>query len=192
MLHHVINILRGETGSMGLAQDLVTNPATQGVVAAVVGMILDLARGVGPRRAVTVYSPLRKALALLLHLPAKKYFDRPLVRDKSDSGEYILATDLSRIQIAVTLWRAGYRFNPTATLKFVLIGREKRAWEVLSVAKKTDGGEWHHVYVIKVGNGYELWGHLEAPPTEPEDHTQGDREPGDYEATVQEAFKDGV
>jgi len=112
--------------------------------------------------------------------------------DQSICSEELIATvDVSLLTLAKALWASGYRWNPLATAKYIVIDGE-RHWAALSVAYREapDADTQHHLYLVRGPDGrWQVRGHKEANVTRPDEHDGGDElVPGDPDGRVPTAL----
>ena len=136
------------------------------------------------------YERLRVRLFRLLD-PLARSRGRPLIRDKTGSGDAILTAEASVDKVAQALWEYGeYRWNPTSQVKYrVRNGGRQFASLELAARKSPVADSQHDVYLFGEGGVTDVWGHREANVTDPNDHVGGDEQvSGDPHGRVRDAL----
>jgi len=173
---------------MPLADLILADPTLVSALAALLGAVLWLVRGLGPRQAVVLDAG-RRALWRLLH-PLASRLGRPLLRDKTDRRDELIASvDVDRRALLRVLWRHGFRWNPTSTVKFRRVDGD-RQFALSVVHRRRFDADWQQdVHIFRTREGWDVLGHWEPSVTDPTDHVGGgEQRPGDPEGVVREAL----
>jgi len=174
---------------MTLTEQILDQPALVLVLGIVIELLLQYVRGIGYRRAYA-YGQLRRVVWPLAH-PLLRRLGRPALRDKTDAdAEYICSVDVAIFTLLRALWKSGFRWNPISTLKYRAVdGRRQYAFSVAWLAS-TDAAYQQDVHIFRrPGGGWDLLGHWEPSPSDPDAHVGGDdQEPGDPERAVRDAL----
>jgi len=177
---------------MPLAEIILSNPTLVSALAALLGAVLWHVRGIGPRQALALDRG-RRALWRLLH-PLASRLGRPLLRDKTDAdAEFIATVNADRRALLDALWRHGFRWNPTSTLKLRRINGETQ-YAFSAALRPSPSSEYQQdIHIFPSSNGsYDVYGHWEPSVVDPTDHVGGGQQvPGDPESIVREALDDG-
>jgi hypothetical protein len=174
---------------MPLADLILADPTLVSALAALLGAVLWLVRGLGPRQAVVLDAG-RRALWRLLH-PLASRLGRPLLRDKTDRrDEFIASVDADRRALLRVLWRHGFRWNVTSTVKYRRVDGD-RQFALSVVHRKRFDADWQQdVHIFRnADNGWDVYGHWEPSVTDPTDHVGGGQQvAGDPEGVVRGAL----
>jgi len=174
---------------MTLAEGILSNPALVALLAIVLMVVAQFVREVGPREAM-VYDRFRRVLWRTLDRPLTK-LGRPLLSDKSNADdEYIVTVDGSLVGLLRTLWGAGFRWNPTSTVKFRRVDGTRRFALSVVYRDSVDAEDQQDVHIFRNSDGtLDVYGHYEPSVTDPVDHIGGDEQvPGDPKEIVVDAL----
>jgi hypothetical protein len=175
---------------MTLANQILSDPVAVSLLTiALIVILLAVRYYVDNVRQAREYERLRVRLFRLLDPLARKR-GRPLIRDKTGSGDYIVTADASVGEVTAALWDAGYRWNPTSQVKYRVRhgGREFASLEV-AYRDSPVADTQHDVYLFGAGGVVDVYGHREANVTDPTDHVGGDEQvTGDPTGRVRDAL----
>lgn len=175
-----------------LVEWAIHNPEASSVLGIVLFVAVAYLRTVKPREAM-YWSRVKTAVIPLVENGLARISRgrvRPLTRDVTDHGDYVTTAQASVFSVVVALFRAGYRWNPLSTVKFVRDGEDQkyRRWARIQLAHREGYGKQHHVYVFLTHEGVDVYGHYEDSVTDPDGHVDGGRKRGDPYATVEDAL----
>jgi len=176
---------------MPLAEIILSNPTLVSALAAVLAAVVWHVRGIGPRQALALDRG-RRTLWRLLH-PLASRLGRPLLRDKTDAdAEFIATVNADRRALLDALWRHGFRWNPTSTVKYRRVDGD-RQFALSVVHRRRFDADWQQdVHIFNAREGWAVLGHWEPSVVDPTDHVGGGQQvPGDPESIVREALDDG-
>lgn len=155
-------------GVEGLVADLLGNELFVIVLAGILAVVIDVANGVGPRRAIA-YESARGILFRVVD-PMMRPLGLGATREKVASDRIAsLYRDTGLVTLAKHLWAEGFRWNPTSTKKY-RTEDDKKVWSLLSVARREDDGTQTHLYIIREMGRLVVRGHHEASAANPVEH----------------------
>jgi hypothetical protein len=180
------------TATTDIAEIVVSNPEATSILGLIITGILWQVQSIGPKRAV-FYDRIRRAAARLLNWPLKRWLSFPTLRDKTGRDDEVIATvDVGRGELLAALWTAGFRWNPVSRVKYRTLEDGRRQYALSVSHTETVNSLWQqdvHIFPSADGPGYDILGHWEPSPTDPEAHLGGeDQEAGDPERIVRDAL----
>jgi hypothetical protein len=175
-----------------LIDTAINHPVASVVLAAVLFLATSYLRTVKPTEALH-WARVKTAVVPLADYGLRRVTRGRLRRfttDVTDRGDYITTANASVFAVVVALFRAGYRWNPISTVKYVTEDGGYRRWARIQLAYRGGYGKQHHVYLFVSYRGVDVYGHLEDSITDPDDHVSGDQIRGDPNGRAQAALED--
>jgi hypothetical protein len=175
------------------------NALLLGALAVVMIVLVNYQKGLTYREAVVtefakarVFSALETVLPVTLprigRIPSPSQLDRPLTRE-AHADDFVGTIDATPREIVSTV-RPPFQPNLTSTAKYrVLDGQTVWAHSQWAEIYRQDGQDWQtHLILFPAGNATDVYVHVEAPPTDPERHTEGEQLLGDAHGRFSEAW----